>query len=85
MNTITCGNTHMIEPAERIVRAIRASEGFEETGGCGRVFDASNVFQLNQLYRCVECGQWLCKPCILTHFAKTSDHVRVAQRTETAS
>lgn len=74
MTVITCGVTHLIPLVERITQAIRDSHGFKQSGGCGVDFDMDNPTRLNQMYRCVECGRWLCKPCILRHFSETSDH-----------
>jgi hypothetical protein len=81
MNTvlhIRCGVTHLLPAAEQITYAMRAAEGFRTDGGCGRAFDLSNPIALALLYRCVECGRWLCKPCILAHFAESGDHITAA-------
>jgi hypothetical protein len=69
--TIVCGITHLDPRAEALTRTLRAAEGFKTDGGCGKPFDLTSALQLARVYRCVECARWLCKACILQHFAET--------------
>jgi hypothetical protein len=79
MTLIACGRTNVDDRSEAITRAWREDGGFRTDGGCGFVVDTDNPIQLARLYRCVECGRFLCKPCIFTHF-KESNHDDMAPR-----
>lgn len=68
---LTCGITHTHPRSEAIVKALREHEGWEVAGGCGRQLDLTNPIQQAVTFRCVECGRWLCKPCIVAHFTQT--------------
>lgn len=71
MTLITCGITHVERRSEEMTRAMREAGGFELDGGCGLIFDTDYPLQMARLFRCVECGRWLCKTCILAHFEET--------------
>ena len=75
---VTCGVTHTNERSEAIVRFMREQQGYAIDGGCGRPLDLTNALQQAITYRCVECGRWMCRPCILKHFAETGDDHRIA-------
>lgn len=65
---IACGRTSVDELVESRYAALR--EGQETLGlftGCGRV---SSVLSL---YRCLQCGRWMCSECLRRHF-QTSKH-----------
>lgn len=76
MTVVTCGRTHLSERSEAITRSMREAQGFALDIGCGRAFDLNNVLQHIQVYRCLECARWLCRPCIVAHFEETSDAYR---------
>lgn len=60
---VACGATHPDPEIEERFVALRANEkapsGFD---GCGR----AGVWTF--MFRCVECGRWMHKDCILRHF-----------------
>lgn len=78
MTVITCGVTSLNAQAEAIMRHMREAEGFRTDGGCQRAFNLDSALLASLIYRCVECGRWLCKPCILAHFAETQ-HDRIVE------
>ncbi len=61
---IACGDTHPDPETEARFRALRAGAGFEDDGtGCG----GRGVWTF--MFRCVECGRFFHRDCILKHFA----------------
>ena len=82
MTVLTCGISHTDPRSEAIYRALREDAGQRTDGGCGRALDLTNHIQQAITYRCVECGRWLCRPCILRHFAETGDDQRAASSAE---
>lgn len=71
MTVITCGRTNLSERAEAITRVLREQQGFRTDGGCGRAIDLDSEIQHMQIVRCAECLRWLCRPCIIAHFAES--------------
>jgi predicted RNA-binding Zn-ribbon protein involved in translation (DUF1610 family) len=45
--------------------------GYRTDGGCGAVIDFANPIALATVFRCVECGRWMHKRCILAHFEES--------------
>ena len=75
--TIACGRTYIHDGAEAVIRAMREQEGFATGGGCGRDIAVDRLLSLS-LYRCVECGRFMHKHCILAHFDETAHDKAVA-------
>ena len=60
--TITCGATWPNAAAEAMIGTMRQRQGYLLDAGCGR----SLIWVVG--YRCVECGRWFHRGCILKHF-----------------
>lgn len=64
---ITCGMTYRDRAVEDRVNALRQIEGHSVGLGCGK------RLKIVYAYRCVECGRWFDRECILHHFAADGD------------
>ena len=64
---LTCGLTYTDPRAETFAKVLREDGGFPMTGGCGRPLDLTNNLQQAATFRCIDCGRWLCEPCIRKH------------------
>lgn len=78
MRAIACGQTSPNPHTEALFRAMREADGHATDGGCGSVIDFANPIHLATVYRCLECGRWLHKRCILAHFAESRHDEKVA-------
>jgi hypothetical protein len=65
--SMPCGVTHPDPEIEERTQALRLAEGYATEGGCGK------PLRWVLAYRCVECGRWYHRDCILQHFAETGD------------
>lgn len=74
---LVCGSTYQNAEYETRVEDLRAEEGHPVGLGCQR------RLRIMYAYRCVDCGRWFCRPCILAHFAENGDErARVIQSLE---
>jgi hypothetical protein len=73
--SIACGATSPNADTEARYRAMRSEAGFRGDGGCGAVIDFANPIALANVFRCVECGRWMHKRCILAHFEESRHDV----------
>jgi hypothetical protein len=62
--TIPCGHSHPNATTERLIREARPAP---IKGGCGK------LVHWTYAYRCVECGVWMHRACLLDHFALHRD------------
>ena len=61
---IRCGHTHPDPVTERRYQELRKAQGHKIEGGCN-----GNMLW-TYAYRCVECGRFFHRECILAHFAE---------------
>jgi hypothetical protein len=64
---VTCGTSHPNPRANGVFERRREADGYATgpAGGCGR------PMLWTIAYRCVGCGRWFHRSCILSHFSLT--------------
>ncbi len=75
MCQVACGRTSTVDAIEARFKGLREEQGFATDGGCGRSIDLTSIYA----YRCVECGRWMHKTCILEHFAQSGHEEGMSQ------
>lgn len=72
---VICGSTYQDPELNACIEALRENEGYEVGLGCKR------RLKVMYAYRCVDCGRWFHRDCILKHFAVNGDHKAESLRT----